>query len=95
MIEQIGRSLCVVRQWRAGVLRAVLILAAGAGVATAAQAQSNAIESVSSSQQGASTVLSIRMKSPPSVAPASFVVANPPRLALDEINKKFTNQKVN
>ena len=83
MIDHIGRSLRTARHWIAPLARGILFLAAGAGLAAAAHAQSNAIESVTSSQQGASTVLSVRMKSPPTAAPASFVVANPPRLALD------------
>ena len=47
------------------------------------QAQSNAIESVRASQQGSATVVSVRMKAPPASVPASFTIANPPRLALD------------
>ena len=49
----------------------------------AAHAQSNAIESVSSVQQGNATVLRIQMKAPPAAVPGSFSIANPPRLALD------------
>ncbi len=41
------------------------------------------IESVSSVQQGNSTLLRIQMKAPPKAVPGSFSIANPPRLALD------------
>jgi type IV pilus assembly protein PilQ len=59
---------------------AVTLLVAGV---PAAHAQSNTIEAISGTQQGSSTVLRIRMKSPPKDAPASFSVNNPPRLAFD------------
>jgi type IV pilus assembly protein PilQ len=52
-------------------------------VAPAAHAQSNAIESITTAQQGNATVLRIQMQSAPKVVPPSFSVANPPRLALD------------
>ncbi len=61
----------------------VLILLAGA---PAAFAQSNAIESVSSVQQGTSTYLRIKMKSAPGEVPAGFSIANPPRLVLDLVD---------
>ncbi|MCX7229179.1 MAG: secretin and TonB N-terminal domain-containing protein [Burkholderiales bacterium] len=48
-----------------------------------ARAQANAIESVTSVQQGAQTVLRIQLKAPPKLPPASFSIASPPRLALD------------
>jgi type IV pilus assembly protein PilQ len=51
--------------------------------AAAPQAQINAIEAISSAQQGSSTVISIRMRKPPTQTPASFAIANPPRLAID------------
>ena len=54
-----------------------------AGWAVSAQAQSNAIEAVRATQQGSATVVSVQMKAPPASVPASFIVANPPRLALD------------
>lgn len=43
----------------------------------------NAIESVTSSTQGTTTVLRIAMKEPVGTPPAGFSVANPPRIALD------------
>ncbi|MEI7444620.1 MAG: AMIN domain-containing protein [Burkholderiales bacterium] len=49
----------------------------------AANAQANAIESVSMSMQGGSTTVRIQMKNAPAAVPPSFTVANPPRLALD------------
>jgi type IV pilus assembly protein PilQ len=48
-----------------------------------ARAQVNAIESVTSVQQGAQTVLRIQLKAPPKTPPASFSIASPPRLAFD------------
>jgi type IV pilus assembly protein PilQ len=51
-----------------------------------AQAQSaptNAIQSVTSVQQGNRTVVRIELKTPPTALPGSFSIANPPRLALD------------
>jgi type IV pilus assembly protein PilQ len=67
----------------AGALAAVLLVAAALAAAPPARAQANAIEGVTSLMQGGTTVLRIQMKSPPAAAPASFSVANPPRLALD------------
>jgi type IV pilus assembly protein PilQ len=52
-------------------------------IAPAAHAQPNAIESITTAQQGNATVLRIQMKSPPKAPPPSFSVANPPRVALD------------
>ena len=43
----------------------------------------NAIESLNVSQQGASVVLKINLKTEPANPPAGFVVNNPPRVALD------------
>ena len=54
-----------------------LVLAAGI-----AQAQ-NAIESLNVSQQGATVILKINLKNEPGNPPAGFLVANPPRVALD------------
>jgi type IV pilus assembly protein PilQ len=48
-----------------------------------ARAQANAIESITSVQQGAQTVMRIQLKAPPKIPPAIFSIANPPRLALD------------
>ena len=65
------------------VLWAVLMLALAWLLHGPAHAQSNAIESVTSMQQGNATVMRIQMKAPPRAVPASFSVANPPRLAFD------------
>ncbi len=46
-------------------------------------AQPNAIESVTSSQQGPATIVRIDLKSPPATAPSGFSIGNPPRIALD------------
>jgi type IV pilus assembly protein PilQ len=48
-----------------------------------ALAQPNSIESVTSSQQGATTVVRIDLKSAPSQPPNGFSIGNPPRVALD------------
>ena len=50
--------------------------------ATAA-AQENSIQDVTTTQQGGNLIVRIGMKSAPTVAPASFSVATPPRIALD------------
>jgi hypothetical protein len=55
-----------------------------------ARAQANVIESVTSAQQGAQTVLRIQLKAPPKLSPASFSIANPPRLALDFLDTGST-----
>lgn len=61
----------------------VLALLAMLAIASPAMAQNNSIESVSSIQQGAATILKIALKSAPGTPPASFQIANPPRIALD------------
>ncbi|MFP5405715.1 MAG: AMIN domain-containing protein, partial [Gammaproteobacteria bacterium] len=66
---------------RAAVAAGVFLLCL-AGPA-AALAQSNAIEAVSSVQQGGTTYVRITLKSPPAAVPAGFSVADPPRIALD------------
>ena len=58
---------------------AVLALAVCAGLAHG----QNAIESLNVSQQGTSVILKINLKNEPGNPPAGFVVANPPRVALD------------
>ena len=55
-------------------------------VAGQAFAQSNAIESVTSGLQGATTYLRVQLKTPLSKAPASFSVNTPPRVALDFVD---------
>ncbi len=65
---------------RTGARLAALCLSMFAGIVLA---QGNAIESVSSVQQGNATYLRIQLKAPPATPPASFSVTNPPRIALD------------
>ena len=63
---------------------AVRLVALSALVATGqAFAPSNAIESVSSGLQGATTYLRVQLKTPLTKVPASFYVNTPPRVALD------------
>jgi len=57
--------------------------AALAGAQTPSGDVSNAIERVDASQTSTGVVLTIEMKNPVPAAPASFSVANPPRVALD------------
>jgi len=57
-----------------------VLLALGAG---AAQAQDNAIESISANQQGANVVVNIAMKNAPTKLPLGFAITNPARIALD------------
>jgi len=67
-----------------GIVAACALLGVVAAlVAPPARAQANAIESVSSVQQGNATVLRIQTKGPLAAPPGSFSVSNPPRLALD------------
>jgi type IV pilus assembly protein PilQ len=51
--------------------------------AAVASAATNAIEAVTSSAQGGTTRLQIRMKEPLAQQPASFSISSPPRVALD------------
>ncbi|MBL8385883.1 MAG: type IV pilus secretin PilQ [Burkholderiales bacterium] len=60
------------------------LLAAVGLVLTACIAHAqNAIESLNVSQQGASVILKINLRNAPASPPAGFIVANPPRVALD------------
>lgn len=61
-------------------LAAALLLALGAG---AAQAQDNAIESITANQQGSNVVINIAMKNAPAKLPIGFSITNPARIALD------------
>ncbi|MGE0797101.1 MAG: type IV pilus secretin PilQ [Lautropia sp.] len=61
---------------------ALLVCIAGA-LPLLAAAQSNSIESITSAQQGSATVLRIQMAKPPTDAPPSFTINNPPRVAMD------------
>jgi type IV pilus assembly protein PilQ len=63
-------------------LGAMLLLAVAAGVAHA-QAQDNAIESITANQQGSNVVVNIAMKNAPSKLPIGFSITNPTRIALD------------
>ena len=78
------------RLLRARAMRIATAIVGTALVVTALLAQrdaraqaANAIESVTSSTQGTTTVLRIAMKEPVGTPPAGFSVANPPRIALD------------
>ncbi len=70
----------------AGACVSILLAGAPAAFAQSNATPSNAIESVSSAQQGTSTYLRIKMKSAPSQLPAGFSIANPPRLVLDLVD---------
>lgn len=61
-------------------LGAWLLLALVAG---AAQAQENAIESITANQQGSNVVVNIAMKQAPAKLPIGFAITNPARIALD------------
>ena len=61
----------------------VAALTLGAAGPMLAWAQSNSIESITSAQQGSATVLRIEMSKPPTDAPPSFTISNPPRVAMD------------
>lgn len=60
-----------------------LLTALGLAIAALAAHAQNAIESLNVSQQAASVILKINLKEAPSNPPAGFLVANPPRVALD------------
>src|SRR5690606_14572174 len=62
----------------AGVVATVVMVAP-----QVARADSNSIESVTSSRQGDATYLRITMAKPPANPPAGFTISNPPRIALD------------
>ena len=51
--------------------------------AQGAQAQDNAIESITAAQQGGNVVLNIALKNAPTKLPIGFTIANPTRIALD------------
>jgi len=63
-----------------GTLLVPVLLALGSG---AANAQDNAIESISANQQGANVVVNIAMKNAPGKLPLGFAITNPARIALD------------
>jgi len=59
---------------------AALLMMAGAALA---QAQGNAIESITANQQGANVVINVAMRDAPAKAPIGFAITNPARIALD------------
>ncbi|MBD8533318.1 MULTISPECIES: type IV pilus secretin PilQ [unclassified Massilia] len=60
-----------------------VLLAFGVAAQAQAQAQDNAIESISANQQGANVVVNIAMKNAPGKLPLGFAITNPARIALD------------
>lgn len=60
----------------------LLLLLLFAGGASRAQ-DSNAIDTITASQQGASLVVRIGLAQPPAALPTAFAISNPPRIALD------------
>ncbi len=52
-------------------------------LSVAALAQSNTIESITSTQVGPNVVVRLQLSAPPANPPAGFAVATPPRIALD------------
>ncbi|MYM84198.1 type IV pilus secretin PilQ [Duganella sp. FT50W] len=74
------------RAWSAAVWAALLVMALAGQVAGGARAQpaaTNAIESVTASQQGANVIVKIALREAPLAPPISFAIANPARIALD------------
>ncbi|MYM35907.1 type IV pilus secretin PilQ [Duganella sp. FT94W] len=74
------------RAWSAAVWAALLVMALSWQVAGGARAQpaaTNAIESVTASQQGANVIVKIALREAPLAPPISFAIANPARIALD------------
>ncbi len=59
----------------------LLVLLSGGGAVRAQD--SNAIDSITASQQGANLVVRIGLAQPPAALPAAFAISNPPRIALD------------
>ncbi|SFU95759.1 type IV pilus secretin PilQ family protein [Pseudoduganella namucuonensis] len=53
------------------------------GMAALAQAQGNAIESITSNQQGANVIVKIALRNAPDKLPIGFSITNPARIALD------------
>jgi len=70
------------RAWQFASLAFILSFAAVLSPAVAA-AQDNGIQDVTTTQQGGNLVVRIALKNAPTVAPASFSVATPARVALD------------
>jgi len=81
-LQKQEKKFAVVSAWLRHILHlcAVGCLALAAG---SASAQENAIESISSTQQGASLVVRIALKEVPVKAPIGFSITNPARIAVD------------
>ena len=73
----------VCRGMFASVGTATLVATIATVVPQVARAESNSIQSVTSTRQGDATYLRITMEKPPANPPAGFTIANPPRIALD------------
>ncbi|MCO5120504.1 MAG: type IV pilus secretin PilQ [Burkholderiaceae bacterium] len=73
----------VCRGMFASVGAAAVVATIATVVPQVARAESNAIESITSTRQGDATYLRITMSKPPANPPAGFTIANPPRIALD------------
>lgn len=71
------REIITMKQWRTAAVAIALL-----GSALGAWAQ-NAIQSINSSQQGASDVVRIELSEPLAAVPAGFAVQTPPRIAID------------
>ncbi|TCS37284.1 type IV pilus assembly protein PilQ [Paucimonas lemoignei] len=61
----------------------LLTLAVLGSVCALANAQENAIESITANQQGANVIVKVKMKNPVSKPPIGFSITNPARIALD------------
>ena len=72
--------------WNFRPLPALLLCGAAALAPLQARAQApvaNAIESISSNQQGSNVIVKIALKHAPEKLPIGFAITNPPRIALD------------
>jgi type IV pilus assembly protein PilQ len=69
--------------WLARLAAALLLLASAGAALAQAQAQDNAIESITASQQGSNVVLNVALKNAPAKPPIGFSITNPARIALD------------
>ena len=77
------------RPWTKGTMRPIRILIVavttclGCVAWMPVAAQNNAIQSITSAQQGSATVLRIELSKTPVESPPSFSISNPPRVAID------------
>jgi type IV pilus assembly protein PilQ len=69
--------------WLARLAAALLLLASAGAALAQAQAQDNAIESITASQQGSNVILNVALKNAPAKPPIGFSITNPARIALD------------